>query len=132
VSVACQEEFTDIEVEYCCLPGWLCSTVGCRQFADLPVNAQAYVNKIQELTGVHGLSLCVSAALFAFTQHFIDMPSVIREYVIDEYFACCRIFHIFQQSAHSAYFFPHKLAFLAAFLIILILLVFLFKSIFNL
>ena len=41
----------------------------------------------------------------------------------------CRIF---QQGAHIAYFFPHKLAFSTAILIILIFAVFLFESIFNL
>ena len=54
VCVACQEEFTSVEVEYCCLPGWQCSTEHIRQFCDLPVNAQAYVNKIEELTSVRG------------------------------------------------------------------------------
>jgi len=34
--------------------------------------------------------------------------SVLRENAFAAYFACCRIFHIFQQSAHIA-FFPHKL-----------------------
>lgn len=49
---ACQEEFTNIEVEYCCMPGWNCSTEHVREFSELPVNAQAYVRKIEELTAV--------------------------------------------------------------------------------
>jgi len=51
---ACQEEFTDIEVEYCCMPGWKCSTERCRQFSELPEQAQAYVRKIEEQIGVPG------------------------------------------------------------------------------
>jgi len=39
--------------------------------------------------------------------------SVLCEYVIAAYFAYCRIFCIFQQSAHITYF-PHKLAFSSA------------------
>jgi len=42
--------------------------------------------------------------------------SVLREYAIAAYFACCRIFSIFQQSAHIA-FFPDILAFSTAILI---------------
>ena len=72
VCLACQEEFATIEVEYCCLPGWLCSTEHIRQFGDLPANAQAYVRKIEELTSVPGqqhlhclsLSVCLSVCLF--------------------------------------------------------------------
>jgi len=54
--------------------------------------------------------------------------SVLREYAIAAYFACCRIFSIFQQSAHIA-FFPDILAFSTAILIVLIYFVFLFESI---
>jgi len=46
--------------------------------------------------------------------------SVLREYAIAAYFACCRIFRIFQQSAYIAYF-PHKLAYSTAIVIILII-----------
>ena len=42
--------------------------------------------------------------------------SVLCKYAIATYFAYCHIFCIFQQSAHIAYFFPHKLAFLTAIL----------------
>ena len=45
--------------------------------------------------------------------------SVLRENAFAAYFACCRIFHIFQQSAHIA-FFPHKLAFSTAILILFV------------
>lgn len=48
----CHEEFINIEVEYCCMPGWNCSTEHVRKFCDLPANAQAFVRKIEELTGV--------------------------------------------------------------------------------
>jgi adenylosuccinate synthase len=34
------------------MPGWQTSTADCRAFADLPVNAQRYLNRIAELTGV--------------------------------------------------------------------------------
>ena len=54
VCPACQEEFTNIEVEYCCMPGWKSSTEHCRQFSELPEQAQAYVRKVEEQTGVPG------------------------------------------------------------------------------
>jgi adenylosuccinate synthase len=34
------------------LPGWRVSTANCHSFADLPVNAQAYLNRVAELCGV--------------------------------------------------------------------------------
>ena len=34
------------------MPGWNCSTEHVREFSELPVNAQAYVRKIEELTAV--------------------------------------------------------------------------------
>jgi len=37
--------------------------------------------------------------------------SILCEYAIATYFSHCRIFCIFQQTAHIAYFFPHGLAF---------------------
>jgi len=49
---------------------------------------------------------------------------VLREYAIAAYFARCRIFRIFQQGAHIAYFSPHKLALSTAVLMILISLCF--------
>jgi len=45
--------------------------------------------------------------------------SVLCEYVIAAYFAYCRII---QQSVHIAYFFPHKLAFSTAVLILFVFL----------
>jgi len=54
VWTACHEEFANIEVEYCCMPGWKCSTEHCRQFSELPEEAQAYVRKVEELMGVPG------------------------------------------------------------------------------
>ena len=51
--------------------------------------------------------------------------SVLCENATAAYLAHCHIFRIFQQSAHIAYFFLHKLAFLAS---ILIFSVFLFES----
>jgi len=32
--------------------GWQCSTEGCRRWADLPAQAQAYINRLSELAGV--------------------------------------------------------------------------------
>jgi len=46
--------------------------------------------------------------------------SVLREYAIAAYFAYCRIFRIFQRSAHIAYFPPHKLAFSTAILVLFV------------
>ena len=43
-----------MKVEYLTLPGWKTNTEEVRNFKDLPVNAQAYVYKIQELLGVPG------------------------------------------------------------------------------
>jgi len=48
--------------------------------------------------------------------------SVLCEYATAEYFTYCRIFHIFQQSAHITYFFPHRLAFSTAILILVVFL----------
>lgn len=44
------QEFEGIQVEYITLPGWNPSTIAqCKTFESLPPNAQAYVNKIQQL-----------------------------------------------------------------------------------
>jgi len=37
---------------YTSFPGWKSSTIDCRKFEDLPENAQEYLNKIQEYTGI--------------------------------------------------------------------------------
>ncbi|XP_004344412.1 adenylosuccinate synthetase isozyme 2 [Capsaspora owczarzaki ATCC 30864] len=42
----------EVEVEYIEMPGWKCDISGVRQFSALPVNAQNYVRKIEELSGV--------------------------------------------------------------------------------
>ena len=64
VCSACHEELAKVDVEYCCLPGWNCSTEHVRQFSDLATNAQAFVIKIEQLVGVHGqlLSSCKQAS----------------------------------------------------------------------
>jgi adenylosuccinate synthase len=51
---ASQEEFEGIEVDFITLPGWQAPTCQCRQFVELPPNAQAYIRKIEELLGVPG------------------------------------------------------------------------------
>ena len=56
-SLACQEEFVDLEVEYITMPGWKAPTDKVRRFSDLPPNAQAYIRKIEELLEVPGKSL---------------------------------------------------------------------------
>ncbi|KAK2188626.1 hypothetical protein NP493_126g00018 [Ridgeia piscesae] len=49
---SCQNEFVDLKVEYITMPGWQTNISGVRNFADLPVNAQSYVRKVEELIGV--------------------------------------------------------------------------------
>jgi len=73
----------------------------------------------------HGIPYQITMPIL---QCYIGM-SVLREYVITTLFTCYRIF---QQSAHIAYFFPHKLSFSMAILIILLFFVFLFESMFSL
>ena len=34
------------------MPGWKLSTAACRSFSDLPKEAQAYIERIEELVGV--------------------------------------------------------------------------------
>lgn len=34
------------------MPGWMCDTTGCRIFRDLPVNAQKYILRLEELVGL--------------------------------------------------------------------------------
>ena len=34
------------------MPGWLCDTTECRMFRDLPVNAQKYILRLEELVGL--------------------------------------------------------------------------------
>ena len=48
-----EQDFDGIEVQYITLPGWRKSTSGCRRFEDLPVEAQVYIKKVEELVGVY-------------------------------------------------------------------------------
>lgn len=41
-----------VQVKYETLPGWKCDISACRTFEELPANAQAYVNRIEELLQV--------------------------------------------------------------------------------
>ena len=52
---ACQQEFVDIKVKYITMPGWQTPTSHIRKFTDLPVSAQLYVRKLEELVDVPGL-----------------------------------------------------------------------------
>ncbi|XP_062502709.1 adenylosuccinate synthetase isozyme 1 A-like [Corticium candelabrum] len=47
-----QHILKDVEVDYVTMPGWKQSTEQCRTFEELPVNAQAYLKKIESITGV--------------------------------------------------------------------------------
>jgi adenylosuccinate synthase len=47
------KDFGRVEVIYEILPGWMSDTSKIRQFADLPENARFYVEKIEEIVGVH-------------------------------------------------------------------------------
>ena len=49
-----QHILKDVEVDYVTMPGWKQSTEQCRTFEELPVNAQAYLKKIESITGVPG------------------------------------------------------------------------------
>jgi len=46
------ELLADCQPEYIDMPGWKTSTVGIKRYEDLPANARAYLEKIQELVGV--------------------------------------------------------------------------------
>ncbi|KAH6562234.1 hypothetical protein BASA60_011215 [Batrachochytrium salamandrivorans] len=41
-----------VEVEYEVLPGWKSDISKCRKYEDLPLNAQKYVTRVEQLTGV--------------------------------------------------------------------------------
>ena len=49
-----QTEFHHARPVYEMLPGWRSDISGCRSFADLPRNAQAYVRRLEELSGAPG------------------------------------------------------------------------------
>jgi len=46
------EDLSAVEVEYETMPGWQTSTRGITTFAGLPKRAQAYIKRIERLTGV--------------------------------------------------------------------------------
>ena len=46
------EDLSAVEVEYETMPGWQTSTRGVTTFAALPKRAQAYVRRLERLTGV--------------------------------------------------------------------------------
>lgn len=45
------EDLSRVEVEYETMPGWH-SIAGCRSWEDLPLNARAYITRVQQLVGV--------------------------------------------------------------------------------
>lgn len=49
---ACLKTLSECEVEYETLPGWSENIANCKKFEDLPINAQNYVLRVQELLGV--------------------------------------------------------------------------------
>lgn len=46
------DEFKGCEPIYIDMPGWEESTVGITKFDDLPINAQTYIHKVEDLSGV--------------------------------------------------------------------------------
>ena len=53
-AAANQQEFAELTVDYITLPGWQSSTTAARALSDLPVNAQNYIRKIEQLLDVPG------------------------------------------------------------------------------
>jgi len=45
-------DLAKVECEYITMPGWEAKTEEIREFSDLPENAQKYINKVEEITGV--------------------------------------------------------------------------------
>ena len=45
-------QYEGVEVEYITMPGWKTSISKVRKFEDLPINAQNYIKKAEELLGV--------------------------------------------------------------------------------
>ena len=65
------EVLDEVEVEYITLPGWMTSIENCRTFSELPVNAQSYVRKIEEITQIPGQFIIKSmhtSSCFLFTK----------------------------------------------------------------
>jgi adenylosuccinate synthase len=46
------DRFAEVEPVYEDMPGWQASTVGATRLGDLPANARAYLERIEELVGV--------------------------------------------------------------------------------
>lgn len=51
---ATDEKLKSVKVEYLTLKGWKQNTANVRSFQDLPVEAQNYVKKVEELMNVPG------------------------------------------------------------------------------
>ena len=69
--LASVEVLDEVEVEYITLPGWMTSIENCRTFSELPVNAQSYVRKIEEITQIPGQFIIKSmhtSSYFLFTK----------------------------------------------------------------
>ena len=47
------ESLEELSVEYETLPGWKTDITDCREWEDLPAEAQAYCQRVEELCGVH-------------------------------------------------------------------------------
>lgn len=52
VMLAEQSELELVEVEYISLPGWKSTIASLTSYDDLPANAKAYINKLEELIGI--------------------------------------------------------------------------------
>ena len=57
-----------VEVEYITMPGWQCSIAAARTYNDLPANARAYIEKIEETPGEvfksDGKKLCAEFLIY--------------------------------------------------------------------
>lgn len=65
------EVLDQVEVEYITLPGWMTSIENCRTFSELPVNAQSYVRKIEEISQIPGqfvIKSKITSLCFLFTK----------------------------------------------------------------
>ena len=47
-----EQDYVGVSIKYLTMPGWKTDISKCRNFEDLPQNAQNYVLKIEELLGV--------------------------------------------------------------------------------
>ena len=47
-----EQDFVGVSCEYITLPGWKSDITKCRLYEDLPVNAQSYIKKIEEVLQV--------------------------------------------------------------------------------